>query len=83
MNPFEMVVIIVAIAIFGNVLKARYRFRQYEREGDAQPLMGPPPEDSRLREEVQALKQRIQVLERIAVEKENSLTREIEQLRDR
>jgi hypothetical protein len=45
------------------------------------------PEDSqetlRLREEVAALKERLQVLERITVEKENSLAKEIESLRDR
>jgi len=41
------------------------------------------PETLRLREEVQQLKERLKVLERIAVEKENSLAREIEQLRDR
>ena len=43
------------------------------------------PEDSgetrRLRDDVQALKQRIQTLERIAVDKENSLAREIDDLR--
>jgi hypothetical protein len=36
-----------------------------------------------MREEVRALKERIQVLERIATEKESLLEREIEQLRDR
>jgi len=45
------------------------------------------PEDSqetmRLREEVQMLKERLQVIERITVEKENSLAKEIESLRDR
>jgi uncharacterized protein YlxW (UPF0749 family) len=37
----------------------------------------------RLREEVRTLQERIKVLERITVEKENSLAREIESLRDR
>ena len=45
------------------------------------------PEDSqetdRLRDEVKQLKERIKVLERITVEKENSLAKEIESLRDR
>ena len=36
-----------------------------------------------LREEVEALRQRVGVLERIAVEKEHSLEREFELLRDR
>jgi hypothetical protein len=40
-------------------------------------------ETQRLRQEVQELKERIKVLERITVEKENSLAKEIESLRDR
>ena len=41
------------------------------------------PENRMLRDEVQQLKDRIKVLERIAVEKEDTLTRQIEELRDR
>ena len=41
------------------------------------------PRPHRLREEVKELKERIKVLERITVEKENSLAKEIESLRDR
>ena len=40
-------------------------------------------ETLRLRDEVRELKERIKVLERITVEKENSLAKEIESLRDR
>jgi hypothetical protein len=40
-------------------------------------------ENERLRDEVTQLKERIKVLERITVDKENSLAREIESLRDR
>ena len=40
-------------------------------------------ENKRLREEVQELKERLKVLERITIEKENSLAKEIESLRDR
>ena len=40
-------------------------------------------ETVRLRDEVKTLQERIKVLERITVEKENSLAREIESLRDR
>jgi uncharacterized protein YlxW (UPF0749 family) len=40
-------------------------------------------ETDRLREEVKTLQERIKVLERITVDKENSLAREIEELRDR
>jgi hypothetical protein len=45
------------------------------------------PEDRaetlRLRDDVSELKERIKVLERITVERENSLAKEIESLRDR
>ena len=37
----------------------------------------------RLRDEVKQLKERIHVLERIATDRENSLSRQIEELRDR
>ena len=40
-------------------------------------------ETLRLRDEVKQLQERIKVLERITVEKENSLAKEIESLRDR
>ncbi|MEO7787801.1 MAG: hypothetical protein ABIR77_08310 [Sphingomicrobium sp.] len=85
MNPFEFIALIVAIVVIGNMLKSR-RARRDGREE----LVDVTPADSRdngdtrrLRDEVNSLKQRIQVLERIAVEKESSLEREIEQLRDR
>ena len=42
----------------------------------------PYPAYARLRDEVKALKERLAVLERITVEKENSLEREIEALRN-
>ncbi len=44
---------------------------------------GDPGEAARLRQELQEVKERIKVLERITVEKENSLAKEIESLRDR
>ena len=40
-------------------------------------------ETLRLRDEVKQLKERLHVLERIAVEKEDTLSRQIEELRDR
>jgi len=49
------------------------------RDGDP----GESAETLRLREEVKELKERLKVLERIAVDKENSLAKEIESLRDR
>ena len=79
MNPFEMVVLIVAIVMIASVLRAKHSRRH--RDDDQTPVRN--VENERLRDEVKQLKERIQVLERITVEKENSLERQIEQLRDR
>jgi len=78
-----MVVIIVAIVMVASVLKAGVRhgtrFPHQSRGMDPEAKA----ENQRLRDEVQQLKERIKVIERITVEKENSLAREIESLRDR
>jgi hypothetical protein len=76
-DPFLMVVLIVAIVMFANVMRARYGHRRHREEA------AEAPETMRLREEVAQLKDRLAVLERITIEKENSLEREIERLRDR
>ena len=75
-------VIIVAIVMVASIIRARIRgpFRRgvtCSDDGQAQ------VENQRLRDEVSQLKERLKVLERITVEKENSLSREIESLRDR
>jgi hypothetical protein len=78
MNGGEfMVVMIVAIVMIASIIKGRSRFQFHEGDGSAN------VENQRLRDEVQELKERIKVLERITVEKENSLAKEIESLRDR
>ena len=82
MNPFEFVlgvlILIFAFSIIRHKMGIPARSMR-EMRGD--------PADSqetlRLREEVGELKERIKVLERITVEKENSLAKEIESLRDR
>ena len=74
-----MVVLIVAMALFASVLRARYAHQRR----DQRQLAAENPENTRLRDEVKQLKERIAVLERITVEKENSLERQIEELRDR
>ena len=76
-----MVVLIVAIVMIASIIRAKYGYsRHRHRDGSL------PPQDSaetlRLRDEVKELKERIKVLERITVEKENSLSRQIEELRD-
>ncbi len=78
MNPFEMVVLIVAIVMIAGVLKSRHS--GHRRRGVAEG--GDDAEARRLREEVKQLKERIHVLERITTDRENSLSREIEELRD-
>ena len=80
MNPFEMVVLIVAMVTIAGIMKTRYGIRR-DREGNEYHVND--GENDRLRDEVKQLKERIQVLERITVEKENSLARQIEELRDR
>ena len=78
-------VIIVAIIMIGSIIKAgakgayRHRIACADDQGQSQTQV----ENARLRDEVSQLKERIKVLERITVEKENSLSREIESLRDR
>ncbi|MDV3257699.1 MAG: hypothetical protein LOX97_07970 [Sphingomonas sp.] len=79
MNPFEMVAIIVVAVMIASVLQAKYKHRH--REGDSLSAED-RAENLRLKEEVGELKERIKVLER-TVEKENSLARQIEELRDR
>ena len=84
MNPFEMVVLIVAICVIGSVVRAKYGVRrdapvsdQYREDPAA------AAENARLREELTALKRRVATLERIATDGSSALDREIEALRDR
>ena len=88
MNPFEMVIGIVLIVTIGGVVRALLGVRKdhkgnefsvHDRAGDDRII----EEIRRLRDEVKVLKERQAVIERITVEKESSLEREIERLRDR
>ena len=79
MNPFEFVLAIIFLTGIFGLMRQRMRVRHmWER-----PENEDSQESRRLRDEVQQLKDRIKVLERITVEKENSLANEIESLRDR
>jgi uncharacterized protein YlxW (UPF0749 family) len=80
-NPFEMVAIIVVAVMVASVLRAKYGHRRHGRSGEMS--AEEKAETLRLRDEVKQLKERINVLERITVEKENTLSRQIEELRDR
>ncbi|MCP3734424.1 hypothetical protein M9979_05970 [Sphingomonas sp. RP10(2022)] len=81
MNPAEMIVAIVALVMIGGVLRAR--FAAHARSDMAAP---PASDDThRLAYEVQLLKERIQVLERVITDNRSTtdLSHEIERLRDR
>ena len=83
MNHGEMMVVwIVAIVMFASIFKAKYGYGRYGRRNRGIPVEE-HAENLRLRDEVKELKERIKVIERITVEKENSLAKEIESLRDR
>ena len=80
-NPFAMVVLIVLIVTVAGLIRARLGIRR-DNKGNEYAIRD-DAETARLRDEVKSLKERLAVIERITVEKENSLEREIERLRDR
>ena len=82
MNPFEMVVLIVAISAIASIFRAKYGIRR-DKKGNEYPIAD--PDAGRLRDEVRTLKERVAVLERIATDGNRgaSLDREIEALRNR
>jgi hypothetical protein len=83
MNHGEvMVVWIVAIVMIASIFKAKYGYGRHRRRGNEAISSQDQTENLRLRDEVKELKERLKVLERITVEKENSLAREIDSLRD-
>ena len=75
-------IIIVAIVMIASIIRAGVR-NSHRHIRAAQPDGQTQVENQRLRDEVSDLKERIKVLERITVDKENSLSRQIEELRDR
>ncbi len=81
MNAYEMVIGIVLITSVVGIFRMKYGIRR-DRRGNELPIRD-EAETQRLRDEVKQLKDRLAVLERITIEKENSLERQIEQLRDR
>ena len=75
-----MVVLIVAIVMLASIIKSKGAHGR-RRVRDEQGPAIESAETQRLRDEVKQLKERLAVIERITVEKENSLEREIEKLR--
>jgi uncharacterized protein YlxW (UPF0749 family) len=80
-----LIAFIVLVVVVGSVLRAAFggRSRRRDRNHDRDVVARDDAETARLRDEVKQLKERLQVIERITVDKENSLEREIERLRDR
>lgn len=84
MNPFEMVVMIIAIVMISSIIKTKIRAKHgisEDRHGNE--VVIADPDAARLREEVKGLKERIAVLERLATDDNSAkaLDREIEKLR--
>ena len=86
MNPFEFVLAIILISGVFSLLRHRMGVsdrRELRHRGAQQHAPEDSVENLRLRDEVKELKERLKVLERITVEKENTLSHQIEELRDR
>ena len=81
MNVFEFVLGIIVVATIASLVRLKMGVRRDYRGGEY-PVRDDGRETQALRDEVKTLKERLAVLERITVEKENSLEREIERLRD-
>jgi uncharacterized protein YlxW (UPF0749 family) len=79
-----MVVLIVAIVMLASIVRSKHSHGHAARRRGHEPAIADnAAENARLQAEVAELKKRLAVLERITVEKENSLERQIEALRDR
>lgn len=87
MGPFEMVVAIVGITAVASVARAKYGYRRGKSGNWEQRYDGALVQENKLlRDEMHGLKERIQVLERLATDDESDarrLDREIEKLRER
>jgi hypothetical protein len=82
MNDGVFVLVLVAMVFVFSIVRHRLGIpvrSMRQMRGDPQDSV----ETARLREQVRELTERLKVLERITVEKENSLSKEIESLRDR
>lgn len=85
MNPFEMVVAIVAITAVASVIRAKFGAggRRWRHHGH-HPFTAPvdTAETEQLRADVRALKDRVAVLERLATDSSAALEREFDKLRN-
>ena len=87
MGPAEMVVAIVGITAIASVARAKYGYRRSkDRNWEPRNEGALAQENRELRDQMHGLKERIQVLERLATDDESDarrLDREIEKLRER
>ena len=81
MNQYSMVAFIVLVVMVTSLIRASLGIKHRGRRDQERPIESGETA-RRLEAEVKQLKERLAVLERITVEKENSLEREIERLRD-
>lgn len=83
MNFWTAVVVIVAIIAFTNIRMAKYRHQSGGTGPAQQP--GTPTRELELEHELQDLRERLKVLERIATDdrQSRSIAAEIESLRDK
>ena len=82
MNPYDFVLGVLILMFVFTIIRHKMGIpvrSMRQMRGDPED----PQETIRLREEVKALKDRLQVIERITVDKENILAKEIDGLRDR
>jgi hypothetical protein len=90
MGPFEMVVAIIAIITIGKIIQTKHQAKHgiieiEDDDGYVQQKMIGAGDTKAMQDEIKALKDRIQVLERIATDNNsaNDLNRQIEELRGR
>lgn len=84
MNPFEMVVAIIAIVSIASIVRAKFGLshgRRACRTGGEAGTEAVNAENDRLRAELAALKERVAVLERLATDSSYALEREFEKLK--
>jgi hypothetical protein len=90
MGPFEMVVAIIAIITIGKIIQTKQKAKHgiIEDEdmlGNKTQRLLSNSDTREMQSEIRALKERIQVLERIATDNNSAhdINRQIEELRDR
>jgi hypothetical protein len=89
-DPFTMVVAIVLIATIGKVLSSKYKAQNgivedVDMLGNSQQRQLANGDAQKMQDEIRTLKDRIQVLERIATDNNsaNDINRQIEALREK